>query len=72
MINLKDDGGRKAGFAHVACDGAGSNRAIMQRQERAENRCQMKTKNMDKTGGGAGISTNSSGCTIQSSCCPST
>lgn len=44
----------------------------MQRQERAESRRQMKTKNMDKTGGGAGISTNSSGCSIQSSCCPST
>ena len=49
-----------------------SNVARMQRQERADNSRLMRTKNMDKTGGGAGISTNSSGCTIQSSCCPST
>ena len=60
-IDLDDDGGKRAGSAHVAYDGAGqqwgpngeagaemSGRSEMKRQERAESCRLMKTKNMDK------------------------
>lgn len=60
MINLKDDGAEMPDLYTWPATERGSNRAIMQRQERAENRRQMKTKNMDKTGGGAGPSANGS------------
>ena len=56
---------RSSGQHQWTTTGQGSNGVRMQRQKRADNCRHMKTKNMDKTGGGAGISTKSSCCPIQ-------